>query len=230
MLKNQMSNNPKMLKTARLYNILAKAEREEILENYLKGKKIAVVGNGPYEIGKNKGQEIDSHDVVYRFNNYATDEKFKCDYGSKITVWSMSCLHDFTDINERDISNLKIILIGVPYTRRKFSESFVDKVLELHDSLGIGLVPVNSKYYAEIADLSNINFLTGGFSALKYALNVCGRENVDAYGFSFLDDEACTVDTGLSRYFEERDIEKVYSWHNFVRESEILREDYKILK
>lgn len=227
MIKNNLSSNNKMAKTAKLYNILAKAEEENVLANYLKGKNVAVVGNGPYEIGKNKGDEIDGLDVVYRFNDYSVDSNFEKDYGRKTTIWSIGELHDFKDFEKRDLSQLKYILIAVPCARRRFSEFFVDKILEIHEKYGIDLVPVNSKYFAEISDITNINFITGGFSALNYAIYICGKENVDAYGFSFLNKEATATDAGLNRYFETRDIKLVHSWHNFAKESEYLRDIYK---
>ena len=36
------------------------------LEEYIAGKRIAFVGPAPYLIGKNRGPEIDSYDVVVR--------------------------------------------------------------------------------------------------------------------------------------------------------------------
>lgn len=59
---------------------------EELFIDYIKNKTIAVVGNGPGEIGKKKGAEIDSHDIVIRFNNFNTTTHC-IDYGKKTTVW-----------------------------------------------------------------------------------------------------------------------------------------------
>lgn len=53
----------------------------KIFEPY---KSIAVVGNGPCELGQCRGYEIDEHDYVIRFNNYKIDG-YQEDYGSKTT-------------------------------------------------------------------------------------------------------------------------------------------------
>lgn len=59
----------------------------EKFRNYLKEKRIAVVGNSGCELGKNKGQEIDNHDIVIRFNNYPIDEELFNDYVKKTSIW-----------------------------------------------------------------------------------------------------------------------------------------------
>lgn len=52
-----------------------------------KNKSVAVVGNSPCEIGKNKGKEIDQHDIVIRFNDFKISEEFKADYGKRTHIW-----------------------------------------------------------------------------------------------------------------------------------------------
>lgn len=87
---------------------------------------------------------------------------------------------------------------------------------------------MDTEYFAKISDITNINFITGGFSAINYAINICGKDKVDAYGFSFLDKLATLNDSGLNRYFETREVTQVHSWHNFAKESEYLQKIYNI--
>ncbi len=47
---------------------------------------IAVVGNSPCERGLGKGPEIDSHDLVIRFNASSVPAAHAADYGSKISI------------------------------------------------------------------------------------------------------------------------------------------------
>lgn len=58
--------------------------------NYIRNKSLAVVGNAPNEIGLAKGMEIDSHDIVVRFNNFSTEKTYIIDYGKKTNVWGIT--------------------------------------------------------------------------------------------------------------------------------------------
>lgn len=59
------------------------------LEEYLKGKRVALVGPAPYLQGKNKGKLIDEHDVVVRIQNGIPSIE---DYGSRTDI-VQSCLN-----------------------------------------------------------------------------------------------------------------------------------------
>jgi tetratricopeptide (TPR) repeat protein len=47
---------------------------------------IAVVGNSPCEVGQGRGEEIDRHQEVIRFNDFSTASAFRPDYGSRTTM------------------------------------------------------------------------------------------------------------------------------------------------
>ena len=64
---------------------------EKFFENFLRGKRVAVVGNGPQETGRGNGEKIDAYDVVVRFNDFPEDERFRRDYGAKTDVWVCAC-------------------------------------------------------------------------------------------------------------------------------------------
>ncbi len=68
------------------YNICATIQKNiqgNIFAKMLAGKRVAIVGNGPFELGKGKGKEIDGYDIVFRFGYLR--EGFSEDYGSKTT-------------------------------------------------------------------------------------------------------------------------------------------------
>ncbi len=48
---------------------------------------IAIVGNGPQELGRGLGAQIDSHGMVVRFNTYSTAFPQSHDYGTKTDLW-----------------------------------------------------------------------------------------------------------------------------------------------
>ena len=59
---------------------------EQKFFEYINGKTVAVVGNGPQQIGKHTGAEIDSADIVVRFNTFELDG-YTDDYGTRTDVW-----------------------------------------------------------------------------------------------------------------------------------------------
>lgn len=50
-------------------------------------KSIAIVGNSPVLRGQKCGKEIDSHDVVVRFNQYQSEQTQAEDTGEKLSLW-----------------------------------------------------------------------------------------------------------------------------------------------
>lgn len=78
--------NESIAKASYIYDCLEENRRNELFENIIRGKKVAIVGNGPSEIGKGNGEKIDSYDIVIRFNNYKVDG-YEKDYGTKTDIW-----------------------------------------------------------------------------------------------------------------------------------------------
>ena len=82
-----------VLKASKIYNVLTESRKQKKFESLLqKANSIAIVGNGPSEKGLGKGDEIDNHDIVIRFNNFQT-YGFEGDYGRKTDVW-VKCSND----------------------------------------------------------------------------------------------------------------------------------------
>ena len=70
-----------------VYENIRKNREEDSFRAYLRDKSFALVGNGPQELGRGRGGEIDAHDAVMRINNPVVNSKYSADYGTKITVW-----------------------------------------------------------------------------------------------------------------------------------------------
>ena len=85
-ISNENISNENIEKSVLIYNKLNENIEKNIFENAIKGKTVAVIGNGPQEIGKGCGEEIDSHDIIIRFNNFNI-KGFEKDYGSKTDIW-----------------------------------------------------------------------------------------------------------------------------------------------
>lgn len=82
----ELSSN---FRKSKVINEFAKNSQKKFIE-YIKDKSIAVVGNAPSELGKDLGNQIDSHDIVVRFNNFSTAPEFTKDYGKKTNVWAIT--------------------------------------------------------------------------------------------------------------------------------------------
>lgn len=124
--------------SAQLYaNELAGQGQGEI-QKLLEGKTIAIVGGGPQEIGKGKGPEIDSHDVVIRINHL--HQNHTEDYGSKTTIFFYAIAGGVTAVGEwsfkeqcsraQKTGTLQAIWSPYPavtmFIRREQLESFMD--------------------------------------------------------------------------------------------------------
>lgn len=49
-------------------------------------RSLAIVGNAAGEAGRRRGEEIDAHDIVIRFNNYSIEPPYDQDYGRKVDI------------------------------------------------------------------------------------------------------------------------------------------------
>jgi hypothetical protein len=76
--------------TAKVFSTIKNNMKNEIVKKLITNKSIAVVGNGPQELGRKSGMEIDSHDIVVRFNKFKVDKRFSADYGKKTDIYVFS--------------------------------------------------------------------------------------------------------------------------------------------
>ncbi len=93
-----------------LYNTLLKTQgdfRKLVLQHK---DSLCVVGNSPCEMGKGKGDFIDSHDLVIRFNNFSVNYPFSKDYGTKTNVWAKTTR--FLEIERRNVKDFDLVLIS----------------------------------------------------------------------------------------------------------------------
>lgn len=66
-----------------LFRELYKNTQEYSLEKLFANKRVALIGNGPQEVGKGLGAQIDAYDFVIRMNTYNLTPAYSKDYGSK---------------------------------------------------------------------------------------------------------------------------------------------------
>lgn len=150
---------------------------------------IAVVGNGPCEIGQGRGAEIDAHDRVIRFNNFTTDG-FEADYGSKVTTWACNA---FPDVAPRDVRQFSTVLVTTPCFDKRYIRAMPDAsehpfpdwrrvATMLRASPSVQIVPF------DVACIRN-HFWSAGFTVLAWLYYSRGSlDGVDVYGFSWFAD------------------------------------------
>ncbi|MBE7711995.1 MAG: hypothetical protein E7Z92_07665 [Cyanobacteria bacterium SIG31] len=173
-----------ILKNAKIFNTLEINEKNCLFENYLKqNKTIALVGNSGCELGKNKGKEIDSHDVVIRFNNYP--DGFEKDYGSKTNVWVHCCN---SDVIQRDISNFDFVMWRYNFYTKNIGDHFENELFNNITKYPQKTLSL-SKPLEETSKFLNIKDPTTGAILIYILIKTFNSlENVDFYGFSFLED------------------------------------------
>lgn len=211
--------NEKVEKAAFVFRKLMDNTNKEAFISYIKDKKIALVGGSGCELGKNKGAEIDSHDIVIRFANYPEDEKYFADYGEKTNVWVRQSSPDL--IHKPDISNYKWVIWKEKLDFVKIRGDHLDIMYNYFVKYPEKLFFIDSKYYADLYKLTGIYRPTAGCILIWWLYNILGSlDNVDVYGFSFLSkdyndtkhyfDNVCKVATNHDMNLEIDFLYKLY--------------------
>jgi hypothetical protein len=154
---------------------------EKYVDQFGDNVKIAIVGNGPHELGRGRGAEIDGHDIVVRFNDYNDSEKFACDYGKKANIVIFSTAWPQLSL----ILNKQVpIFLTYDLYNENYSLDLIGRYKEkpFSNITTIGLSPVKK----EIREKYNIGWPTSGFTGIYYFKEYL-KKNIkksDIYGFS----------------------------------------------
>lgn len=207
-------SDDKIKQSAIVYRELLKSKEENFLYNYLENKTIAIVGNAPNIIGTNKGEEIDSHDIVIRFNNYMT-VGYEQDCGAKTDIWCNGLMSDIEKRNEK----YSVVLHGDNAVRRYVPcPEFMYEALENKSKICC----LSNEYTDELRKLVNYNPTQGFILIYNLSKILKDFKNIDFYGFNFLQDN---FDDICLHYFNDRNVESEKSrktTHNFYEEAEFL--------
>lgn len=186
---------------------------EEFWKDYHEVEKIAVVGNAP--VSMLNGEEIDSADLVIRFNKFriAGYEKY---IGTKTDVWCHICdVRTDSELKELYSSVQNIILTDNPLTV-PVGEQFLDDILNSNKT--IYNIPQNA--------VERMSTMLGAISSsgarvLISLASSCSnlRNKTKIFGFSFLD-RTKKIDN-FDHYFEK--IQKSEKTHNIQNEITTLR-------
>ena len=174
--------------------IFKKKEKESI-DNFVKGKKVALVGPASYMEGSNYGEEIDSHDIVVRINRgIESIEPHHKDLGRKTDIF-YSCLIERAQqtgfLNPEELKNkydIKYVVAPPDSNMKGFSSktefhSLVDKnkVKQINKLVPVSIV--SHEFHTSLANNVNCKPNTG-FMAI-YDLLRMNPSQLSIYGFSF---------------------------------------------
>jgi hypothetical protein len=192
---------------------------EKYIEDFGKDASIAIVGNGPYELGTGNGTGIDSHDMVVRCNNYNESPEYKKDYGSKTNIVFFT-LGDPKISTQRILcKKVDILVCNAIYTEPCINETLQGyKMNPLSNITTIEFTPVRS----EMQSKYGINWASTGFRAIYFFKEVMKTSLGvnDLYGFG--------IKKGAfqSGHYEDLSLKNI-NLHNFDIELSIMQDIFK---
>jgi hypothetical protein len=152
-----------------------------------KDKSIAIIGNGGSLCDSNSGEEIDSYDIVIRFNNFNTSGSYQKDVGSKTSYWCNTFCADIKP-REDELSILCPLPVNAPNWRKIYSSTsvemirrYIDKTSFIPEKIFQGLwdqMPINKSRHRK--DPSTGLCMIYWLRALKYNITIN-----DIFGFDF---------------------------------------------
>ena len=186
--------------------------RAGTLEKMLKGKRVAIVGNGPQEVGSGHGEKIDACDVVIRFNDFPENPEFRRDYGSKTNIWVRSL---WVEAPHR--KSIPDVIVG------EALHSEYPNLKIMRDVAGMRpahIFAIPAEIYYEV-HAYGVNHPTNGTLTLAWIKKLCPALSAeDCYGFSFKDE---IVPKALTHYYDSPSLQKGTA-HNLNKERAFLRE------
>ncbi|MBR6364374.1 MAG: glycosyltransferase family 29 protein [Alphaproteobacteria bacterium] len=201
-LHNEMTD-----KTVRVAERVQKVRAKKRFESMIKrAKSVAIVGRSPILIGKKLGAEIDSHDIVIRFNMADVSGKYKTDFGIKNDVMVINCW------NKNDKSAFCMYIAWRNYgTMTKVINDIDQDDCENADFMDFGLK-------SNVCRESGLINPTSGALMIMWVKQILGNlDKVDIYGFAFQDEKM-----NLGHYDGNYDINN--DVHNMRAEIEFLKQ------
>ena len=192
-------------------------------EKLTAGKTIAVVGNGPQQLGQGTGAEIEARDLVIRFNNFRL-AGFEADYGKRTDIWVWGAgKGELGDEEQAILKNCELMIWGPAFPHFKIHRNYCDWLKEALRAGGrIDYFPTND-YYPYLRDKMGLPLRqcpSLGCISIYHLLEYGRPKSVDCYGFSFLENKAAR---NFRHYFEEGNELGMHP-HDLDKEAVFLRE------
>lgn len=206
---------------------LIENEHKDPFAQLVAGQRTAVVGNGPYVIGKGCGESIDAHDLVVRFNAFASAGAYSKDFGNKTDIWMVHIGDPWLDENPLSvapevIAKIKRIVLINPYQFGELSFASLKRLYRLY-----ALNPNISYYPMEMLiacrKAMKYSYPTAGAKMLFWLKQVgASLEATSVYSFSF--QEECTFShSRFPHYYDKTECHHIHHSHDLHRENAFLR-------
>ncbi|MBR4624100.1 MAG: glycosyltransferase family 29 protein [Alphaproteobacteria bacterium] len=192
---------------------------------YIKGKTIAVVGNGPQQLGKHTGAEIDSADIVVRFNTFELDG-YTDNYGTRTDIWINGCGGNYDDKRYLKIARkCKFVIWRSIYDKAKEIESIRRFFKNCLHFVPVYVMRMESQLPLYTMPIFNNHSVTAGCLFLWYLKTYASPHNIKIYGFSFLDPTIQIDELNKMPHFYHKS--EVGGAHNMSVEVKVLRDLFK---
>ena len=187
---------PLVERSAAAADVLDANIRAGAFADLVRGKTIAVVGNGPGCLGRGLGTEIDAHDLVVRFNNFPGD-LHATDYGHRTDIWVRGAHKDVRDRPE--IESFSLVVWEMDLFRNLLEVPTHGDILYRDTQFAPDKIThIDSDTKQRLWERSGLVLPTSGLQILWMLYETLGTlKDVDVYGFSTIDGG----DTG--HYFDE---------------------------
>ncbi|MDF1666255.1 MAG: glycosyltransferase family 29 protein [Planctomycetota bacterium] len=192
-----------------------------VLMDCIKNKSVAIVGNGPSEVGTGNGSIIDQHDYVVRFNNYQT-EGFELDYGSRADIWVCNGANEIERRTDEELEGYKLIILEPDLNRDRINTGIYDLLIDLLKNHTNKIVFVDRDSKKRLVELLG-SYPSTGMTAIDL-LSRYTKVSLDTiFGFSFKQ-KLISTGKGPDHYFED-DLPDC-TRHNYYMESDYIRSTF----
>lgn len=215
-----MAESHELMLAKKAFDLISTIDSRSVMSGFFRGKSVAIVGNGPRELGRGLGAEIDGHDIVVRFNNIDLDG-YERDYGRRTDVWVK---HMQKTLRHRlDEPSLKLVVYESDLLRFPLVQGYADAIIE--DAAARGIAYCDSAHHAFFTRRYNLYPMSGAL--LIETIRHLPVKYLDVYGFSFLDAAKISSNTHYSSRRTAQEIAADAGWHDMNVEAAYLRKLFK---
>ena len=180
---NNGFSNTAIAQAAYIVDEVQKNIHNGVLAEYLHNKRVAVVGSGPYEIGRGRGKEIDSHDTVIRFNHAIITAEASKDYGTQTHILSRNYARPFS---YSTFPKTKLLYLAEGITRFPLHAQAVAALANDSKKLKRILVAPTRQDFQNTCKQFDYTRFTSGFLCVAHVKAISKQLSIDnLYGFSF---------------------------------------------